>query len=847
MRSKQFRALLTVVLAASLLLSSCLKIQRIDGADGTETDPSWNAPETEAPDPGQDPEPLSPDPGPDENRIANFDLDLLTQQNLISSLLSRHDCVTVRREYDGGSEVECLWMRDGDLVYFDESKEIYEDGEYDSLYGYYRGTPIYPDGETTTCSHWVSASEVAYGGEGEYVLTDYLPVEAAGDILVLSEDENSVTVVIPEILVDEGGGEFPCENTVTVDKGTLDILSFGWEYSLDGEEHYGSFSVEYDGEQVGRDVMTAWDDTRTVSINIVTEEGERVENLEFPAAWGLFLYQDEGIILSSPDAEAGMAIDESMYVEPGGKTVTVYAWDEANYPTDIVTEPESLEELPFSLDDLRENNRVTNLLNKYGTLTLENQSEYGAYSTVLFRHDGLIVRYSYMEMTDEDGTVFRQGTGNYDSDQFELNEDGKGYTYYASVPDHGAYLIYDTNADGEHYVYDQILTDALMLGSASDIQSDGDAVSFRYQYDFDEEGDSAMMWVVGQEDVLVRSVYFGEMGMTQTVKLGEEVPFRDEFESMFQKTRTITCHFEGVGDYSYTLPADWTFVAGYFEELPCYTDAAMKEARDSRIPGDGKDYEIWVRTGETTDSAAVPEPTPEPEPEPTPEPTPEPAPEPDPISLYTGAWNSENGASEFRINPDGSFELTMGGDTYFGTLEWTAKERGLWASGGRYELILSDGTLVGGDGSVTSEGDTLTLCIGGGAERFRRGSLIGVRKVDGKSSDLPAHETFAPDRGEYAVDVLLEPYVKVSNFSLYSLKYEDAGTEGEPVFSGTELYRLASFTPEKPLLLTMTFGEIFPTYGFSYKDAAGEIHTYGIVESGMDGSAILTEIRIAMG
>ena len=842
-RRKTIQSLGAVLLAA-VLLSSCVKISRIDSGSDTETDAPWNPPETEAADPGSQPEtdPPAPEPDPDENRGANFDLELLTEQNLISSLLTRHDSVTVRREYDGGSEVECLWMRGGDIVYYNEEKEFYDGEEYTDLYAYYRGYYIYPEPDgVTSCGRWVSAEEEILGGEAETLLTAFFPSELNGEMTVLSEDEETVTVLLPELLVYEDGTESPCENTVTVNKGTLDLYAFSWEYPLEDTIHSGSFTVEYDGEKIGAEIMADWDDTRAVTVNILTEAGERAETHEIPAAWGFYLYQDEGIILSSPDNGAGMGIDETFYIAPGTDPVSVFAWDEANYPADSAAEPESLGELPFSLDDLRENNRVTNLLNKYGTLTLLNQSEYGEYSTVFFRHDGLIVRYSYMELTDGDGTVFRQGTGTYDRDQFELNEDGEGYTYYASVPDHGAYLVYDTNKDGEHYVFDQTLTDSLMLGTASDIQSDGDAVTFRYRYDFDEEGDSVMTWVVGQEDLLIRSVSFADMGTVQTVKLGEEVPFREEFERMFEKTRTVTCHFEGVGDFSYTLPADWTFVAGYFEELPCFADAEMKEVRDSRIPGDGKDYEIWIRTtepAEGTDSALAADPS---------ETEPEPAAEPDPISLYAGAWNSESGASELRIDPDGSFDLTLGGDSFFGTLSWTTEEAGLWANGGRYALILDDGTPLTGDGFVTSDGETLTFGMGGGAEKFRRGSLIGVRKVDGSSSDLPAHESFAPDRGEYAVDVLIEPYVKVTEFSLFSLKYEDSGDGGEPVFSATELYRLATFTPEKPLLLTMTFGEIFPTYGFSYKDAAGEFHTYGIAESGMDGSAILTEIKAAMG
>ena len=127
-----------------------------------------------------------------------------------------------------------------------------------------------------------------------------------------------------------------------------------------------------------------------------------------------------------------------------------------------------------------------------------------------------------------------------------------------------------------------------------------------------------------------------------------------------------------------------------------------------------------------------------------------------------------------------------------------------------------------------------------------RDGLIGVRKVE-EGADLPAHDAFAADHGEYAADVLIEAYAGVTDFRVYALKSDGVLADGSPDFTMTELYRYASFTPEKALVLTMTFGEILPTYGFSYRDAAGNFHLYGITESGMDGSAEITELHIPMG
>ena len=71
--------------------------------------------------------------------------------------------------------------------------------------------------------------------------------------------------------------------------------------------------------------------------------------------------------------------------------------------------------------------------------------------------------------------------------------------------------------------------------------------------------------------------------------------------------------------------------------------------------------------------------------------------------------------------------------------------------------------------------------------------------------------------------------------------------EDGPVFSTEELYELEKFEPDKPLLVNMTFGEIFPTYGFTFKNADGIFKTYGINLSGQDGSVILSEVKAFLG
>ena len=213
---------------------------------------------------------------------------------------------------------------------------------------------------------------------------------------------------------------------------------------------------------------------------------------------------------------------------------------------------------------------------------------------------------------------------------------------------------------------------------------------------------------------------------------------------------------------------------------------------------------------------------------------------PAPLEDYVGRWISEG--SVLQIFDDASFIYDSGGYLWTGFLRWTTEDRSLWATGGRYELVETNGAVLFDDAHVIAENNGLAFCVGGGAELFTKGSAI---RAEYAGDTLPDHNEFTADRGEYAVKVLLTPNVPVKNFSFFSLTYEGMN-ETEPIFSSVEPYRFADMKPEKPLLVTMTFGEAFPSYGFSYQDENG-LHQYGITQSGMDGSVILTEITVGMG
>lgn len=92
-----------------------------------------------------------------------------------------------------------------------------------------------------------------------------------------------------------------------------------------------------------------------------------------------------------------------------------------------------------------------------------------------------------------------------------------------------------------------------------------------------------------------------------------------------------------------------------------------------------------------------------------------------------------------------------------------------------------------------------------------------------------------------------EPLARVLLSCEYAVKdFKVLGIEASPMsnslsFSTEELYALDELTPDRPLLLNMTFYGLLPYYGVSYVDDSGETISYSINMSGEDGSVILTE------
>ncbi len=96
-----------------------------------------------------------------------------------------------------------------------------------------------------------------------------------------------------------------------------------------------------------------------------------------------------------------------------------------------------------------------------------------------------------------------------------------------------------------------------------------------------------------------------------------------------------------------------------------------------------------------------------------------------------------------------------------------------------------------------------------------------------------AHISFTVDEPEeYIVEIAVFTDTEVTQFRLYRL---ESNMAGESTLAQT-VFTLEEFTPEKPVVLGVTFGEIFPFYGIGYTDSSGDTHYYAFGSSMMDGS-----------
>ncbi|MCR4905154.1 MAG: hypothetical protein K6A33_03655, partial [Clostridiales bacterium] len=268
-----------------------------------------------------------------EGGSLDFTLGDVLEGNRLSNLLKAYDCVTLNASDLYGTDAECVWLRNGERVYYEVVEITMDDDDggeplvFHSENGIYRGLGFntYLMAEPMI-SVWVTADPQEEEDYTETLITKYLFDDPSAEAVFVTEDDETVTFSLEETTEDSDGAPMTVRGIFTVRKATLALTSCVWEYEGGMTT---AFTVSYNGNRDGEEVMKAWDKTRTLTFDIKTEAGgARTETVTVPASWLVQLLVDEGITVYFDEACTDLTYN---LLDAGGDT-TLWARDEANTP-----------------------------------------------------------------------------------------------------------------------------------------------------------------------------------------------------------------------------------------------------------------------------------------------------------------------------------------------------------------------------------------------------------------------------------------------------------------------------------------------------------------------------------
>jgi hypothetical protein len=120
---------------------------------------------------------------------------------------------------------------------------------------------------------------------------------------------------------------------------------------------------------------------------------------------------------------------------------------------------------------------------------------------------------------------------------------------------------------------------------------------------------------------------------------------------------------------------------------------------------------------------------------------------------------------------------------------------------------------------------------------------VSVDWAERSLKDITDYHEFVADTTEHQVQLLVTTEQRVENFKFLGLLASGADENDNIIFDIDERYALDALTPDKPLLLWMTFFGDLPSYGFSYEDETGQTRYFSISLSGYDGSVMVIEFK----
>ena len=522
-----------------------------------------------------------------------FNLGDVRGANRISSLLTHYDTVTLDMSDQYSTDFQTLWLRDGDMAFYEVNEVSLEDDDgepmiFHSENGAYRDLEFntYLMGEPMI-NIWVTAKEQDPGDVREYydtLLTCYIPDDPASEIALVSEDDETWTFTVDERYEGEDGVPGTITDTFTVAKDTLAILSCSWAY----ENGYvaGSFTVSYNGNRDGEEVMKAWDKTRTLTFDIKTEAGgARTETVAVPDSWLVQLLVDEGITVCFDEACTDLTYN---LLDAGGDT-TLWARDEANTPA------AKIDISSVTLENVIAANYLIALTERYKSVKIRTDTEYTDTDAWFFPDGGSVVQLiQHVFKASGTSSDLSGSTGDLD---FFVEDDG---SVFARGVVRAAPAV---TPDPEYDAINTYLIDRLRGGTLDELAETDAGYTFRVSVPSYADNSPYIYRCTADKDTLALTEIREEgpeAALLCTVEYGGELPaLADTYTAAMRKVRTVTYHASRDGktyDTVFRVPADWSFYADTGDNA-LYADAGYTVYAEGSVPADGRDYEFWTTDG----------------------------------------------------------------------------------------------------------------------------------------------------------------------------------------------------------------------------------------------------------
>ena len=434
----------------------------------------------------------------------------------------------------------------------------------------------------------------------------YFPAEEnviAGPTLI-EESDGRIVFSLTETAKDfENETIYEITDVYTVERNTLAVLKLEQPDAPAGRTIPRGFTAEYGGEKKGESLLSAWNNLRSVTLDIKTESTERTEVVRIPEGWGLTPFPDNGITVYADEALTE-EIDRLAEDVPGD--CTLYLRDGS------AALSAQKERYGFTLEDVIRANHATVLTKKYAYVTGREVTENGWTEQSVFRFGNTLVQYterdslnwnswgqvSSAEWTDLDSR---------DTARLTFTEAG-GFLLKGSLPESTTYdpappetLRPYTDAEGVYYARNALLYHELIGGEAGEMEvteETADTVTILVTIKNSWDPSSARyVCLLDRETLELKSMSYPDGTLIRTYVYGTEPSgFSAVVLSSMESARTLTYHVSIGGtteDHVFAVPGWWEFAADT-SRTQFYADAGRTAPAENLIPADGLDHEIWT-------------------------------------------------------------------------------------------------------------------------------------------------------------------------------------------------------------------------------------------------------------